>query len=347
MTITLSQQDYWDLVYSMDETDALSNQHEQQPESQKTDSQSADHDTTWRSHNPLRKGYYREIQIRDGLDLAIADECFHTDLIITSCDRDHPLELNYTLVGVESSNLNSTHAGQHAFYGSGMAPGEALNVVANQRSLCISIHIEPALFCQWAAGSPEQLPDQIRHWVKPSDQIYYIQVSKTTTAMQTALQQILQCPFQGLTQRLYLESKVWELMALQLAHTLEPEGANPKAKPLKPEDVERIHYAKEVLVARLDQPPSLIELARLVGINDCKLKVGFRQVFGTTVFSYLHDCRMTRSRQLLDAGELTVAEAAKAVGFANRSHFAIAFRKKFGVNPRTYRQEMLNSCRVG
>jgi AraC-like DNA-binding protein len=91
-------------------------------------------------------------------------------------------------------------------------------------------------------------------------------------------------------------------------------------------------------MARLNDPPTLIELARLARINDCKLKLGFRQVFGTTVFGYLHDCRMEQSRQLLEAGEMSVAEVTCALGYANRSHFAIAFRKKFGMNPSTYRR---------
>jgi AraC-like DNA-binding protein len=92
----------------------------------------------------------------------------------------------------------------------------------------------------------------------------------------------------------------------------------------------------KLLVARLSHPPSLIELARLAGINDCKLKSGFRQVFGTTVFGYLHDCRMERSRQLLEAGEMTVTEAARAVGFVSRGRFAAAFKRRFGVNPSAY-----------
>jgi AraC-like DNA-binding protein len=79
-----------------------------------------------------------------------------------------------------------------------------------------------------------------------------------------------------------------------------------------------------------------MELARIVGINDCKLKAGFRQVFGTTVFGYLHDCRMERSRQLLEAGEMSVTEAARAVGFVSRGHFAAAFKRRFGVNPSAY-----------
>ncbi|HHP7244567.1 MAG TPA: helix-turn-helix transcriptional regulator [Elainellaceae cyanobacterium] len=127
-------------------------------------------------------------------------------------------------------------------------------------------------------------------------------------------------------------------MTLQLSQLSDADKPHQNAKSLKPDDVERIHYAKEILISRLSHPPTLIELARLVGINDCKLKAGFRQVFGTTVFGYLHDCRMEKSRQLLEAGELSVADAAQAVGFANRSHFAIAFRKKFGMNPSAYRK---------
>jgi AraC-like DNA-binding protein len=205
--------------------------------------------------------------------------------------------------------------------------------------------MEPDVFCQWISGLPQQTSGEIKGWLKPFDQLYYTQTCQTTAAMQAALQQILHCPFQGLTQQMYLEGKIWELIALHLAQTIDTHPTC-EPKPLRAEDVERIHYAKDVLVARLDEPPSLIELARLASINDHKLKVGFRQVFGTTVFGYLHDYRMERSRQLIAAGDLSIAEAAKAVGFVNRSHFAIAFRKKFGVNPRDYRQAASDHCRV-
>jgi AraC-like DNA-binding protein len=343
MTISFSQNDYWEFVQSTRETDAAFARHHRQQEDELTD----ECDRTWRYPKPLGEGYYREMQIREGLDLAIADYCLHDDLIVTSSDREHPLELTYTLVGVEPSELTPIRAGQHTFCGSGMAPGEVRKMLANRRSFWVSIHVEPALLCQWMTGNLDCLPSAMSHLVKPSDRTLYAQSGTTTAAMQMALQQMLQCPFQGLTKRMYLESKVWELMALQLAQTRETGFTDNEPKPLKPEDIERIHYAKEVLLSRLNNPPSLIELARLVGINDCKLKVGFRQVFGTTVFGYLHDCRMERSRQLLEAGEMTVARAAQAVGFANRSHFAIAFRKKFGINPSIYRRKMLNEFKVG
>ena len=168
--------------------------------------------------------------------------------------------------------------------------------------------------------------------LRPSDQPYLERAGTPTVAMQMAVQQLLHCPFQGITQRLYLESKVWELMAL-LIKVLKNCPTQPQTPGLKADDIERPHYASKLLRRQLTHPPSLMELARAVGINDHKLKVGFRQVFGTTVVGYLHEHRMERSRQLLESGDLSVTAAAEAVGFASRGHFAAAFRRKYGVNP--------------
>lgn len=323
MALVLPQDDYWLLI-------------QEDTVEEHIDSTANHLDITWNYPSQWGRGYVRDIYLREGLLITIADYCPHHDLILISSDREHPLELTYVLAGAEHSEQTSIQTGQYTFYGSGMAPGEVRKKRANQRQIEVSIHLDSTLLCQWINGTPDQLPPALSHLVKPFDQTFFSQVCSTTVAMQMVVQQILQCPFQGLTQRMYLESKVWELMALQLAQILDSHAAEKDAKPLKPEDVERIHYAKDVLRSRLRHPPSLIELARIVGINDCKLKAGFRQVFGTTVFGYLHSCRMERARQLLEVGEMTVTEAARAVGFVNRGHFAAAFKRRFGVNPSVY-----------
>jgi AraC-like DNA-binding protein len=330
MALSFSQQDYWEIV-----EDAFWESVASTPDAAAmTDFD----DFAWPYPAQLGKGYFRKIQVREGIVLDFADYYLHDDVTITSQDREHPLELTFTLMGTERSNLASLQAGQHSFCGSGMAPGDVHHKVAHQRKFEVSIHIDPALLGQWTTGCVEAVPQPLKHLIKPTDHPYYAQVCATTLAMRQAVQQVLQCPFQGLTQRMYLESKVWELLALQLAQMPQIQEDKPVTQRLKAEDIERIHYAKDLLLSRLSNPPSLLELARLVGINDCKLKAGFRQVFGTTVFGYLQDCRMEKARQLLMAGEMTVADAAQAVGYANRSHFAIAFRKKFGINPSTYRR---------
>ncbi|RTQ48616.1 AraC family transcriptional regulator [Hymenobacter gummosus] len=82
----------------------------------------------------------------------------------------------------------------------------------------------------------------------------------------------------------------------------------------------------------------LLELARLFGTNDFKLKKGFRQLFDTTVFGYVAEKRLTVAQQLLTLTDQPVQDIAESVGFTNAAHFATAFRKKFGVAPSQVRR---------
>jgi AraC-like DNA-binding protein len=78
-----------------------------------------------------------------------------------------------------------------------------------------------------------------------------------------------------------------------------------------------------------------MELAHQVGLNDRKLKTGFREVFKTTAFSYLHDCRMERAQELLRQ-KRAIASVAAAVGYASPTAFNRAFQRKFGMSPKRY-----------
>lgn len=277
----------------------------------------------------LGRGQQRSLAIRAGMDLTIEDYCLTDDLIVRHRDRPHPLEYSFERLTCRGRTEHHYH-----LWGSGLAPEEVWSTPGNQQVVRVNVHIEPALFQQWLGAAQDWL--QVVDLLRSQDEAYYQRSGTSTPAMQMTVQQILTCPFEGLTQRLYLESKVWELMVLLVEDLFSPQASRPVAYTLKPDDVERIHYAGKILQKRLLNPPSLMELARAVGINDHKLKVGFHQVFDTTVFGYLHERRMERSRQLLEMGDVNVTEAARAVGFANRGHFAAAFRRKFGINPGIY-----------
>ena len=319
MTIQLSQKDYWELF-------------EEAPASTEPSHYSDEFDKFYQYPKQLGQGYLRRIWWREGLSLEIADYQLRDRLITKAPDREHPLEYTFYISGGHREKQTAASAGQYAFWGSGMAPRGTCECFPAQRIHFVNVHIEPELFSQWTSNL-EPMPLAFGQLIRAPDRTYDTHSGTTTAIMQTALHQILHCPYLGLTKRVYLESKVWELMALLLDQIAD---SSDRAQKLKPEDVERIHYAGEVLLTRLENPPSLMELARIVGINDHKLKIGFRQVFDTTVFGYLHERRMERSRQLLEAGELTVTQAARAVGFANRGYFAASFRRKFGANPSAY-----------
>lgn len=207
---------------------------------------------------------------------------------------------------------------------------------AGQRFLMASVGVEPAVFASSLSGQREGIPLALRHIIDGATEKLYFQLGTLTPAIRVALTQVLNCPYQGVTKRLYLESKALELVALSLAQSEAGARKTSHVPVLRPDDIERVHKARDILLDNMDEPPSLLALARRVGLNDFKLKVGFRQVFGTTAFGYLHEQRMEQARQLLEERRLNVTEVACAVGYANPSHFASAFKRKFGVNPSVY-----------
>lgn len=289
---------------------------------------SSDSETIWEYPQLLGQGYCRDIQLRPGFMLSIEDYINREYWLLKHISRKHPLEFNFHISGFSD-------AGKNFLYSSGIAPAETLEHPAHQHVLTISIHMEPQLLETFVGGEAAPLPQILQKLVK-TDELYDIYLGKITAAMQMVLQQILHCPYQGLTRRMYLEGKVVELIALRLAQLLEDEQSLKQLPILRSQDIERVHQAREILRRNLDKSPSLLELARQVGLNDCTLKQGFRQVFGTTAFGYLRECRMERAYQLLAAGQMSVKEAAQAVGYASPTSFSAAFRKKFGVNPRSY-----------
>jgi AraC-like DNA-binding protein len=83
-------------------------------------------------------------------------------------------------------------------------------------------------------------------------------------------------------------------------------------------------------------PPHLTELARRVGLNTTKLKMGFRGLFGRSVFEHVRNLRLEYARSLLAQGDLDVTRTCYEVGYNSLSHFSKAFRQAFGASPRRF-----------
>lgn len=146
------------------------------------------------------------------------------------------------------------------------------------------------------------------------------------------IDEILGCPYQGHARRLFLEGKTYELLALRLRE-IEPAAQAQNRAALSQWDIQAIREAKRLLDASLHNPPTLMRLARLVGINDFKLKLGFKQVYETTVFGYIRQERMRIARNLLERGQCDVSQASCAVGYESLSSFARQFKKTYGYSP--------------
>ncbi|SOE96446.1 Helix-turn-helix domain-containing protein [Burkholderia sp. D7] len=93
------------------------------------------------------------------------------------------------------------------------------------------------------------------------------------------------------------------------------------------------------LSQRLNNPPTVEQLARLVGTNEKRLSRAFRDNLGRTVFEYLRDERLRIAQRLLSSTSLSIAGIAEEIGFSSAANFATAFRERFGMTPSTYREE--------
>ena len=291
----------------------------------------------------IAEGYNRIIQLRSGLQLWCETLTPRSDLRLQADYLpSDPFGLIFILSGDFQSTLTRTRqtedfltkGGLNILGYGGTAQG-AINYLAGQTIQIVQIVIEPWFMGELVERNPMNLPRPLRAILQGDRSQSYVHMGETNPVMQMALHQLWHCPYQGLTRLIYLESKAIELLALKLCQ-LSEEDAKQLPKALKSQDVERIHQAKDLLLSDIENPPSLIALARAVGLNDYKLKQGFHHVFGTTVFGYLHNHRMEKARQLLQTTDLTVSDVAYAIGFSNRSYFAAAFRRKFNINPKAY-----------
>jgi len=317
MALTLSQRDYYELI---------------QASATAVTEATEDFEGKWYYPESLGQGYFHSIELRDGVQMDIACYRLRHQVMITAEERPHPLECTVYLEGGEAYADPSLGPNWYSLYGSGLAPAATLIKPAEHPHAWLSLHIDPERLRQWLGPRALPLPELLRS----PEQLFYSQFGTMTAPMQMVLRQILHCPYTGVIKQLYLESKAWELLTLCLHDALSHEGPPSPLINLKPVDIERIHQARDILLQHFNNPPTLAELARQIHLNEYALKRGFRQVFGTTVFGYLHHYRLDYAHHLLQQGGKTVTGVAHTVGFASRSSFARAFRKKFGVNPGQY-----------
>jgi AraC-like DNA-binding protein len=152
-------------------------------------------------------------------------------------------------------------------------------------------------------------------------------------AMHQCIHEIMNNTLAGKLKLLFLQSKCVELLALQAQMYEDTMGHSSSIICRSDFDKDSIHYAKDYLLQNIQQPPSLTELAKVAGINEFKLKQGFRELFNNTVFGYLSDYKLNQARDLLLGEKLPLKEIAERLGYSSVQHFNTAFRKKFGVPP--------------
>ncbi len=155
----------------------------------------------------------------------------------------------------------------------------------------------------------------------------------TTLEMKMIIEQIKNSSTMGNVAPLYFETKIQELLALQL-HQVNRFNCS-ECKSCK-HYYDQLNEARNILEKYYQNPPTIAELARRVGMSETVLKSNFKSLFGTTVYGYLFDYRMGIARDLLSDKKLSIGEVAYKSGYENPSHFATAFKRKYGTSPKGF-----------
>lgn len=163
----------------------------------------------------------------------------------------------------------------------------------------------------------------------------YYKDGEISPSMAVVLNQMINFNLNNSIKHLYFKGKAYELLSLFFNRS---EDADIEQCPFLVDEVNvvKLKKAKDIIIANIAEPPSLQELSETIGLSLKKLKEGFKQIYGDTVYGFLFDYKMEVARKLLESGDYNVNEVGLKVGYSTSSHFIAAFKKKFGTTPKKY-----------
>ena len=296
----------------------------------------------------IGQGYLRGINLREGLDLCIYEYDLNCDLILDFQKlslEDSFVNLSFCVSGHCSGSMpgikDKIHVSswQTTFSTVPYATG-TIELLADRKICVVELVMAPRFAMTVVERELNAMPGDWQQALKALASRPFYCLTSISQEISQILQKMLRCPYQGTLRQLYLEGKSLELIALYFSELTDPSDG--KTVSIKRKDLDGLHQAKSILLQKMDDPPSLPELAKQVDLSERKLQQGFQELFGTTVFGVLHDYRMERARQLLETEQMTVGKVANTIGISHRGYFATAFKRKFGTTPRDYLKRLSN-----
>jgi len=198
--------------------------------------------------------------------------------------------LHYKLEGLERRSMSE---GQFNLF---MAPSiSKINWfdATNSHVDTLDIHFSPAYLQKLG----EDFPELIR-WMGKKNNSSTLSPTPATVnpIMLRMLHAIIDCPYTGNLRQTYLQSKTAVLLLLALEQLISRPTTQSADIPLRKYDLEKLYEAREYLLHNIENPPTLKQLAHKVGLNEFKLKKGYKQLFGTTIFGDFNKVRMEEAK---------------------------------------------------
>ena len=212
-----------------------------------------------------------------------------------------------------------------------------LNVELSPNSWMVSIVMTIRKFHSLFSTEADYIPFLS---VENKDKKYYSQ-EVVSPAVAVILSQLMNYNLHPSIKSLYIKGKVYELISLYFNRN---DDVDIEQCPflVDEDNVKRIRQAKEIMISRMAEPPTLRQLSEEIRLPIKKLKEGFKQVYGDSVYSFLFDYKMDYARKMLETNKYNVNEVGLKIGYSTASHFIAAFKKKYGTTPKKYLMSLSN-----
>lgn len=166
----------------------------------------------------------------------------------------------------------------------------------------------------------------------------YLAKNPVSPELNFIFNQIKTCKAKGISQKIYLESKILEILSL-VTHDKDQKWEKEHISVrLTKTDRRLLKNVEKYLQNNIGNYPSLEELAKLSKMSTSRFLLAFRDYFGTTPYQYLKDLRMDAALTLLLNTEDSITSIAKELGYKNSGHFSGLFKSYYGINPGEYRR---------
>lgn len=294
----------------------------------------------------LGTGFVRGTSFASGIGVITYNCTFHLDYeILFSTQKIHPLKFIFCSQGAvhhsfeKKDQVHSVNRFQNIIVSSGGANGHLLRFKAQQKTHITSIEIIRSVFAKRKnlnfTGLNPILKELFQDTIMSTS--FYHQGNYSVKSADI-IENIDNKNFQGFLKSIFLEGKLFEMLALQITqfHT---QQENVISGTLRKADTIKVERAANLIKENVGINYSVGELAYEVETNANKLQNGFKVMFGMTINKFAQEEKLKAAKQFLSNSEYKISEIVDLIGLNNRSYFSKIFKEKYGFSPRYFLKE--------
>ena len=299
------------------------------------------HLNKYKISDKLGNGYFKYFDMGNGIKLSMPKFYLKEDFEYEYRLMKKGFELFYCIEGnilcgdYKNNNSVKIHPGEIHFWKSNECSEGWMKYPGKMNINLICIYFDEEFFEKISYSDSQKITKMIFN-----EKLNDFTKKINSPSLRVPFNQMVRCKWDcdKISEILYLHSKAIEIISLFVNNELFKEDETDDKVITKKEDIKKLKEAKNLIIENLVNPLTIDELAQKVGLNTYKLKKGFKEIYNKTVFAYLRSMRMEKAREFLLKDNENILEIANSVGYSNSSHFAVAFREKYGVNPSVFRR---------